>query len=425
MKYYAHSLEGRPPEEWQELEEHLKNVAEMAAKFARPFGGENFAAPAGENHDVGKGTNTWQAYLRRMNGIEDEFSVYYEGHPGHAIEGAKWLFKHSKQAGKLLSYCVAGHHGGLPNWDDRRAAALREKLAAPPGEIAFPHQLSELVEELPCVIEPERFGFQLQFFTRMIFSCLVDADFLDTERFLDPKRSGWRGVYPASGELHEHFWRNFNKLRVMAEPGLKVNQQREKVLADCLLAAEEEPGIFSLTVPTGGGKTLASLAFALNHAKKHGKRRIIYVIPFTSIIEQNAGVFREMLGEEAVLEHHCNFLVDEKDWRARLAAENWDAPVVVTTNVQFFDSFYGNRTSKCRKLHNIADSVVIFDEVQAIPVERLKPCLEVIKELSKNYGVTTVLCTATQPAIEQSEQFPAGLKIDREIIRDVGDYLRP
>ena len=418
-RYYAHSLEDRPPEEWQPLEEHLKNVAERAAEFARPFGGEKFAAPAGSSHDIGKGTKAWQAYLRQVNGVIDEFTNYYDGHPNHAAEGAKLLFSHSKQAGKLLAYCIAGHHGGMPNWYDRGATALREKLAVPPAEISFPHTVAELTEGLPFAIEQKRFGFQIQFFARMIFSCLVDADFLDTEKFLDPERSGWRDDYPDIKELHGRFWKEFNKLRAKADPKLNVNRQRELVLDYCLGAANKPPGIYSLTVPTGGGKTLASLAFALNHAIKHGKRRIIYVIPFTSIIEQNARVFRQMLGDDAVLEHHCNFISNDKDWKVKLAAENWDAPVIVTTNVQFFNSFYANRTSRCRKLHNVTDTVVIFDEIQAIPVEKLRPCLEIIKELSSNYGVTTVLCTATQPAINYSEQFQAGLKIDAEIIQEV------
>ena len=419
MEYYAHSLEGEPPERWQPLEEHLKNVAELAAEFARPFGGEGFAVPAGKGHDLGKGTKEWQAYLRKVNGIIDKFAEFYDNHPTHAAEGAKWLYAHSQQAGKLLAYCIAGHHGGLPNWNDAGRAALKEKVKKPSAEISFPHVLPELTEALPFVPDGERFGFQLQFFTRMIFSCLVDADFLDTERFLEPQRTRQRGGYPSINELHRRFWKEFDALRAEADPELNVNKQRELVLADCIAAAENTPGIYSLTVPTGGGKTLASLAFALNHALKHGKRRIIYVIPFTSIIEQNAQVFRQMLGNDAVLEHHCNFITDDKDWKHKLAAENWDAPVIVTTNVQFFDSFYANRTSRCRKLHNVANSVVIFDEVQAIPVEKLKPCLEVIKELAANYRVTTVLCTATQPAINYSDDFRAGLRIDAEIIRDV------
>ncbi|HHB75452.1 MAG TPA: CRISPR-associated helicase Cas3' [Desulfobulbus sp.] len=419
MQYYAHSLEGEPPEKWQPLEEHLKNVAEKAADFARPFGGDSWARQAGKNHDLGKGTKSWQAYLRRVNEIIDEFAQFYDGHPKHAAEGARWLFKHSKEAGKILAYCIAGHHGGLPNWDDPGQAALRSKLAALPAEISFPVSRPELPAELPFPIDGDRFGFQLQFFTRMIFSCLVDADFLDTECFLDRNRASWRGNYPDIASLHGFFWKNFDKMRAGADPALSVNQQREKVLADCLDVAEQQPGIYTLTVPTGGGKTLASLAFALNHAIRYKKQRIIYVIPFTSIIEQNAKVFRDMLGDAAVLEHHCNFITDDNDWKSKLAAENWDAPIIVTTNVQFFDSFYANRTSRCRKLHNVANSVVIFDEVQAIPVEKLSPCLEVIRELSANYRVTTVLCTATQPAISFSEQFPNGLKIKKEIIHDV------
>ncbi|HEW78824.1 MAG TPA: CRISPR-associated helicase Cas3' [Phycisphaerales bacterium] len=418
-KYYAHSLEGRPPEEWHILEEHLQNVAKMTAEFANCFGAKTWGELAGANHDLGKGTRPWQAYLRKSNDIIDEFAKYYEGHPNHAAVGAQWLNNNSREAGKLLAYCIAGHHGGLPNWNDSPLASLEGKLKQPFPEVAVPCIVSEFPTNPPFIIDPDRFGFQLQFFVRMLFSCLVDADFLDTEASLDKKKSGWRSTYPEIIELHERFWSAFNVLRDGAEQTLNVNRQRELVLEDCLQATELKPGLFSLTVPTGGGKTLASLAFALNHAKRHKKRRIIYVIPFTSIIEQNAKVFRDMLGDDAVLEHHCNFLPDDSDWQTKLATENWDAPVVVTTNVQFFNSFYANKTSKCRKLHNVVDSIIIFDEVQAIPVEKLKPCLEVIKELSLTYGVTSILCTATQPAIEFSDKFTAGLQNVREIIQDV------
>lgn len=419
MKYYAHSLEGQPPKKWQPLEEHLQNVAKIAAEFAAVFGAKKWGDVAGQNHDLGKGTRPWQAYLRWANGITDEFAEFYDGHPNHSAVGAQWLSQNSKEAGKLLAYCIAGHHGGLPNWSDSPAASLSVKLQQPFPDVAVPCSAPEFSTSLPFSIESDRFGFQLQFFVRMLFSCLVDADFLDTEGSLDKVKSNWRSIYPVIDELHGIFWKNFKTMRNEADLTLRVNRQRELVLGDCLKAASLEPGLFSLTVPTGGGKTLASLAFALNHAKEKRKRRIIYVIPFTSIIEQNAKVFRDMLGDDAILEHHCNFLPDESDWKTRLAAENWDAPIVVTTNVQFFNSFYANKTSKCRKLHNVANSIVIFDEVQAIPVEKLRPCLEVIKELSLNYGVTTVLCTATQPAIEFSENFNAGLKGIREIIQDI------
>jgi len=269
MKYYAHSLEDQTPEKWQSLEEHLRNVAAMAAEFARPFGGEEWARLAGNNHDLGKGTRPWQAYLRRVNEIIDEFSPFYDGHPQHAIAGAHWLFENSRAAGKFLAYCIAGHHGGLPNWQDPGRGALREKLEATSPEIAFPHESPEFPDALPFQICSERAGFQFQFFIRMLFSCLVDADYLDTEAFLDKKKASWRGTYPAIKELYDRFWKNFNEMRKRADPALKVNAQREKVLADCLEASDKAPGIYSLTVPTGGGKTLASLAFALNHARRH------------------------------------------------------------------------------------------------------------------------------------------------------------
>lgn len=429
--FFAHTDPSHPGKrhgedgaEWQLLEDHLIGTAELARQFAATFGAGDWGYIAGLWHDLGKGTLPWQAFLRRANGIVDEFAAFYEGHPTHAAVGAQRLHKYSREAGKLLAYCVAGHHGGLPNWDGDANSGLKLRLEESYSEVKTVMAEPEFPANFQLVIESERLGFQLQFFVRMLFSCLVDADYLDTEKSMNKEKSGWRPNYPLLTNLHECFWSCFNKLREKADPATAVNRQREIVLRDCLAAAELSPGLFSLTVPTGGGKTLASLAFALEHAKLHNRarerfRRIIYVIPFTSIIEQNAKVFREMLGDEVVLEHHSNFIPDETDWKTRLATENWDAPVVVTTNVQFFDSFFANKTSKCRKLHNVAGSIVIFDEVQAIPVEKLKPCLEVIRELSANYGVTSVLCTATQPAIEFSEQFESGLKNVDEIIQDV------
>jgi len=421
MDFYAHSKEGSPPENWHSLEEHLDCVARRASEFAKSFGARRWAELAGRTHDLGKGTRAWQAYLRKNNGVRDEFSPYYEGHPKHADVGARHLYQHSKEAGKLLSYTVAGHHGGLPSWIGESAeTGLKARLKKEHPDIEIPLPPLDFPDKPPFdTPDMKRFAYQLQFFTRMLFSCLVDADYLDTEQNQNTDRAGGRGGWLPLGKLHDRFWTSFNRLVNEADHGLAINRQRKLVLDDCMEAARREPGLFSLTVPTGGGKTLASLAFALEHAKKYGKERIIYVIPFTSIIEQNAEVFREILGEDAVLEHHCNYIQDKSDWKTRLAAENWDAPIIVTTNVQFFDSFHASRPARCRKLHNIAQSIVIFDEVQAIPVEKLKPCLEVIRELSLSYGVSSLLCTATQPALGYSEHFKSGLKNVREIVRDV------
>lgn len=422
MDYYAHSMEGQPLEKWQPLEEHLNGVAEMAHNFAKPFGGENWAYLAGLWHDAGKGSKEFQAYIRKANNIIDEFAAYYIGSKiDHSTFGAKHLNALSDKAGKLLAYVIAGHHSGLMDWQRDANYGLKYRLEKNilPVDLVSPEP--EFPEKVPFCIHQKSFGFQLQFFLRMIFSCLVDADYLDTEGFLSPEAAQERKSELNLKDLYQVFFKSFSQLRERSEK-TDLNLIRERVLRDCLHTAEQKPGLFSLTVPTGGGKTLASMSFAFEHAIKYKKDRIIYVIPFTSIIEQNAKVFREMLGSEAVLEHHCNFIPDNADRITKLRTENWDAPIIVTTNVQFFDSLFSNKTSKCRKLHNIANSVIIFDEVQAVPVEKLQPCLEVIRELTQNYSSTAVLCTATQPAIHYSDEFKSGLQHVREIINDV-DHL--
>jgi CRISPR-associated helicase Cas3 len=250
---------------------------------------------------------------------------------------------------------------------------------------------------------------------------LVDADFLGTEAFMDPERAKLR---PTNISLDVLWGRLEQKVVELDERGRAnptiINIQRQKILNRCIQMADSKPGFFTLTVPTGGGKTYSSLAFGLKHAVKRHMDRIIYVIPYTSIIEQNAQVFREALetgsGERVVLEHHSNFDYPEGsfgDWNPaekvnRLASENWDMPIVVTTAVQFFESLYANKGSRCRKLHNIANSVVILDEAQMMPIEYMKPCLWALAELVLNYGVTVVLCTATQPAVQQL--LPGGIR---------------
>ena len=253
-------------------------------------------------------------------------------------------------------------------------------------------------------------AFSFSFCIRMLYSCLVDADFLDTERFMNAKRSMYRNSQNSMEALSFKLEKKLNDLSEHNKRNAtKINTARQSILERCLAMAESKPGFFSLTVPTGGGKTYSSLAFGLKHAVLHKKERIIYVIPYTSIIEQNAQVFRDALGDEAVLEHHSNFEYPEgsfEEWNVlekahRLAAENWDKPVVVTTAVQFFESLYASKSSRCRKLHNIVNSVIILDEAQMMPLEYMKPCLWALSELVQNYGATVILCTATQPAVKE------------------------
>ena len=290
---FAHSKEDSSLESWHLLEDHLNSVANRASGFAASFEAQQWAEIAGRTHDLGKGTRAWQGYLRDENGVEDEFSRYYKKHhkkkehkKKHADVGACYLYQASNNAGKLLSYTVAGHHGGLPSWEGELAGTgLRVRLEKRlPDDIEIPLPSLDFPEWPPSHFysSSHRFGYQLQFFTRMLFSCLVDADYLDTEQSLDTDKASKRGAWPPLENLYDQFWTSFNQLINEANPNLAINKQRKLVLDDCKEAAQQDPGLFSLTVPTGGGKTLASLAFALEHAKKYGKERIIYVIPHSS-----------------------------------------------------------------------------------------------------------------------------------------------
>ena len=307
----------------------------------------------------------------------------------------------------FLEMCIAGHHAGLSDYGvstdtgnssttlGRRKKKI-EDFYAYKKEVKIP----ELKTSPVNVEKTKDLNFSLSMFTRMMYSCLVDADFLDTEEFMTEERSGRQQGQEIQVLL--------DKLEKYITEWLKntetesINGRRTEILKACLENGEREKGLFRLTVPTGGGKTVASLAFALRHAVKHHMKRIIYVIPYTSIIEQNAAVFRRILGDENVLENHCNIDYEEAEELKpmQLASENWDKPVVVTTNVQFFESLFSNKSSKCRKLHNMANSVIIFDEAQMLPNDYLKPCLTAIEELVINYKVSAVLCTATQPALD-------------------------
>ena len=415
MKYYAHSTANPDKSDWQGLEEHLQNVALQASEFAGIFGASDWGNAVGLLHDMGKASQ--------------EFILRLEGKPlrvNHSIFGARLGQDQGGRLGQLLSYVIAGHHGGLPDGGIQEGQLhYRLRYERIPADVALLSGM-ECSADLkpPFLLQCDRFGFSLSFFTRMIFSCLTDADFLDTEAFCNPGQSGLRGVNHCSDlvSLRDALNERLAELARDAAPS-RVNGLRRTVLSDCRARAADEPGFFSLTVPTGGGKTYSSMAFALDHAVTHGLRRIIYAIPFTSIIEQNARVFSSVFGRENVLEHHCNYMgKDEPEergydrWRG-LTAENWNAPVVVTTNVQFFESLFSNKPSRCRKVHNIARSVIVLDEAQAIPTEYLEPCLWALRELVEHYGCSVVLCTATQPAVDD-ESLRTRLPDVREIIAD-------
>jgi CRISPR-associated endonuclease/helicase Cas3 len=400
---YAHSKEGEPEQNWQPLEEHLENVAKMAAGFAANFDSGDWAYNVGLLHDLGKADSSFQGYLKRSNGLDD--SDYDSGKVNHSSAGAA-LAKEKVDGfgGLVLSYIAAGHHAGLPDWNpaDTGNAALEFRLKEGRTNLERIKTYADLLyARLKPVLKPPSFvkgrdDFHL--WVRMLYSCLVDSDFLDTEKFMKFDKSALRSEFERLPILKKAFDEHVNGLASFAEES-PVNIIRREILKACIQAADKPPGFFTLTVPTGGGKTLSSMAFALSHSLKHQKSRIIYVIPYTSIIEQTAAIFSAIFGGENVVEHHSNLDPDKATPRLNLASENWDAPIIVTTNVQFFESLYAARSSRCRKLHNLVNSIVILDEAQMLPPELLIPCAQAMNQLVKNYGVTFVLATATQPAI--------------------------
>lgn len=413
--YFAHSVQDEPAERWQLLSDHLVVVGRLAATKAAHFDASGMAECAGLLHDLGKYCREFQARLRGSARRVD-----------HATWGARIVVEKYPQIGKLLAYAIAGHHAGLADGregESNQITPLEGRLARTP-ETTLDNIWKEEIElasnlSLPSTkLRPGQNYFQLAFLGRMIFSCLVDADFLDTEAFYNriENQKPRDDSFPSLAQLREELNRYLSQDRFQRRDG--VNKIRGRILQNVRAGAEYSPGLFSLNVPTGGGKTLTSLAFALDHAIKHGQRRVILVIPFTSIVEQNAAVFREALGalgEQAVLEHHSAFTDEQRDYsdpdsrdKLRQAAENWEAPIVVTTAVQFFESLFANRSSRCRKLHNIANSVVILDEAQTLPLKLLRPCVAAINELALNYRSSLVLCTATQPALLKEDGFDQG-----------------
>lgn len=420
MERFAHSVDGQSEQYWEPLSHHLSVVGAKAADLAQPFGASKIALAMGLLHDIGKCALPYQLYIRRprdKNGPKG---------PDHSTAGAQEADKAYGRVGRMMAFGIAGHHSGLMDGAGHDAGNLTGRLSKGVEDYSgWRDHVTDLpsadllMRSLPKLgrnaIEP---GFSLSFWVRMLFSCLIDADFLETEAFYaqsrgEPRPSRGGTLKPAQREAVRAYMARHRK------DDTPVNQLRSSILDHANAKAALAPGLFTLTVPTGGGKTLTSLSFAMEHAFAHGLRRIIYVIPFTSIIEQTAEIFRNDVGlGDAVLEHHSSFDWDRREpasgndqeeegttglAKLRRDAENWDTPVVVTTAVQFFESLFAARTSKARKLHNLAKSVIILDEAQSIPVKLLRPCMAAIDELARNYGATVILCTATQPALRTQD----------------------
>lgn len=404
--YYAHSTESADKKDWQLLLTHLEEVAKLTEAFSSQFGMGEWGYIAGFMHDLGKYA---EAFQRRLEGSTKRVD--------HATAGAREIMKAwpKHPMATILAYVIAGHHSGLPDYGTNSGAdsCLTRRLNKEPLDYNAAFKEMKIPEipvqfSLQTGISP---SFQRSFLTRMLFSCLVDADSLNTEVFSNPSQASLRGVnadFPVLLQrYHAHMKARFSSPR---EP---VDYNRTEIFRECMERAGLPKGLFSLTLPTGGGKTLVSLGFALEHAVQHKTlQRIVYVIPYTSIIEQNAEIFREVLGEEVVLEHHSNVQqeVEESEEEIdnakklrklsdlrRLSEENWDMPVIVTTNVQFFESLFSNKRSKTRKIHNLTNSIIVLDEAQMMNGGFFGPCMYALEELVRNYGCTVVMCTATQP----------------------------
>ncbi len=438
MEPFLAHVAARPDGEFRlhDLGDHLESVGELAATFAEPLGSADCARLAGRWHDIGKFQPAFQAYIRRGSGLDPEAHVEGErvSRVDHSTAGAIHAVEHLSGAGprgraigRLLAYVIAGHHAGLPDWqqDTGGASSLDVRLQTKRATLEATRSVAAagpwLKGECPTEAPPGRSSIAL--WTRMLFSALVDADFLDTESFMDGDRSAARGNWLGLDDIAPRF-ETYIAQKSEGSTGA-VNVARSDVLRWCREAAGAPPGLFSLTVPTGGGKTLSSMAFALDHARRHEKARVIYVIPYTSIIEQTAATFREALGDldptRCLLEHHSNLEPDVETARSRLATENWDAPLIVTTSVQFFESLFASRTSRVRKLHNVANSVVVLDEVQLLPPDFVRPILDVLQSLADDFNVTVLTMTATQPAfhaLPDGAGMRAGLNGVREIVPD-------
>lgn len=393
---------------FQSNEEHSRGVAELAKRFANAFDMGDFGYVMGMLHDKGKEKAEFQNYIRFENGLADKRTYTQEG-KAHAYVGGLLAKKQYSFYAALIENPIMGHHRGLYDYTDleiENEKVIPEEVSTPETvKLAFPSWFK------PNEIQKRDFHH----IERILYSCLVDADYLDTERFMQPDQYELRGGKTLLRDLLPKLDAYISSF---GDPRTEVNKIRSNIQQICKDKAGDAPGLYSLTVPTGGGKTLSSLVWAINHAIKHNKRRIIIAIPYTSIIVQTAAVLRNIFGAENVLEHHSNVVVDNAhddivNNQLKLATENWDYPIIVTTNVQLLESMMASRSSDCRKLHNIVNSVLILDEVQTLPTDFLQPIVDTLDTYQRLFGVSVLFTTASQPVLEgQHQGTNNGIKLD-------------
>lgn len=377
----------------QSLKEHSFGVANLVSKFASEFDCGDIATIMALLHDKGKEQVEWQKYIQGITGYNKNYAHIKTG-PNHSYVGAVIAQKQYPKIAPLIAQPIAGHHRGLYDYCDY----IEETKCNIPQDVTIDEPIPY---QMPRFVKLER--FDLHHIVRMLFSCLVDADSLDTEAFMNPEQAKLRGSHTSMSDLLIMMENHLNTLKTNT-PDTEVNRIRNYVQEQCIKESQGKCGFYSLTVPTGGGKTLASVLWALNHAVKNHLHRIIIAIPYTSIIVQTAATLKSIFGKDNVLEHHSNMNSDnieddELRERLQLATENWDYPIIVTTNVQFFESLFSNKRSNCRKLHNIAKSVVILDEVQTLPLDFYRPIVDTINTLQRVFGVSFLFTTASQPIL--------------------------
>jgi len=460
MTFYAHTRRDSDQDGWQKLEVHLKEVEAISSRLARKIGLPYAGRMIGLAHDLGKYSEAFQQYLQHnaTNAAMEMEPKLSKGSVDHSTAGAQNISRglvRSGLAAEALALCVASHHSCLidciePSGEDGLTRRLKKddnlshrseawRVSDPAIRSALQTLLDgpEVAAEIATamqrihdadadeIIQPFKQGLLL----RILFSCLIDADRTSTADFDKPRSALLRqhGEYVAWSQLIERLERKLDSF----SSERKIDQQRRKIAEHCLTAAERPRDIFTLTVPTGGGKTLASLRFALHHAKHWGLDRVIYVSPYISIADQNAQVVREVLEPAGcdfasiVLEHHSNLTPDKESWRGSVLAENWDAPVVFTTAVQVLDALFGGGTRCVRRLHALANAVIVFDEVQTLPVRMIHLFNNAVNFLVEQCGASVVLCTATQPLLAQVDKRKGAmrLKYDAELMPDAAQLF--